>query len=171
MCQASGVGWARKRLPLNMSGGENERFPMATTFTAEIPAGTTSATGNALEETVTWTFATPAPTLTFYTPSYGPQPRNALIFVGFDQLIDPTAVLETISVTAGGKDYAIAQASAEEVAANENITALTQRVGRWALGGPPRHRGIPRQYNGHRQCWPWHPFCRRTTHHRNGAIL
>jgi hypothetical protein len=114
-------------------GGENERFPMATEFTAEIPAGTTSATGNELAETVTWTFATPAPVMTFYSPSYGPQPRNALIFVGFDQLIDPAAVLETISVTAGGQEYAIAQASAEEVAADENVKALAQRVGegRW----------------------------------------
>ena len=114
-------------------GGENERFPMATNFTVEIPAGTTSATGNALEEAVTWQFATPAPKLTFYSPSYGPQPRKTLIFVGFDQLIDAAAVLETISVTAGGQEYAIAQASAEEVAADENVSVLAQRVGdgRW----------------------------------------
>jgi uncharacterized protein YfaS (alpha-2-macroglobulin family) len=120
-------------LTFEYSGGENERFPMATEFTVEIPAGTTSATGNELEETVTWTFSTPAPTMTFYAPSVGPQRRDPLIFVGFDQLIDPTAVLETISVTASGRTYPITQASAEEVEADERIKALAQRVGegRW----------------------------------------
>ncbi|MCC6454277.1 MAG: hypothetical protein IT328_04990 [Caldilineaceae bacterium] len=120
-------------LTFEYAGGENERFPMATTFTAEIPAGTQSATGGKLAETVTWTFATPAPKLTYYAPSYGPQPRSVLLFAGFDQLIDPAAVLKTISVTAGGRTYEIAQASAEEVAANANIAALAKRVGggRW----------------------------------------
>ena len=114
-------------------GGEGERFPMATNFTAEIPAGTTSATGNELAETVTWDFSTPAPIMSFYSPNYGPQARDTLIFVGFDQLIDPDAVLETISVTAGGSEYAVALASAEDVEANEGIKALAQRVGegRW----------------------------------------
>jgi hypothetical protein len=114
-------------------GGENERFPMATEFTVEIPAGTTSALGNEVEETVTWTFSTPAPSMTFYSPSYGPQRRDPLIFVGFDQLIDPAAVLETISVTAGGREYAVTQASAEEVEADEGLKGMAQRVGegRW----------------------------------------
>lgn len=114
-------------------GGENERFPMATEFTVEIPAGTTSATGNELAETVTWTFATPAPNLTLFSPQSGPQARDVLIFVGFDQLIDPAAVLETIRVTAGGNEYALTQASAEEVAANEAIKTMSERVGegRW----------------------------------------
>jgi uncharacterized protein YfaS (alpha-2-macroglobulin family) len=114
-------------------GGENERFPMATEFTVEIPAGTKSATGGELAEAVTWTFSTPAPTMTFYTPSYGAQPRNALIFVGFDQLVDPAAVLKTINVTAGGQTYTVTQASAEEVAADATVKALADRVGegRW----------------------------------------
>jgi uncharacterized protein YfaS (alpha-2-macroglobulin family) len=120
-------------LTFEYSGGENERFPMATEFTVEIPAGTESATGNQLEETVTWTFSTPAPKMTYYAPSYGPQSRNPLIFVGFDQRIDPSAVLGTISVTAGGNSYDLTQASAEEVEANQNIKALADRVGegRW----------------------------------------
>jgi alpha-2-macroglobulin len=120
-------------LTFEYAGGENERFPMATTFTAEIPAGTRSATGNELEETLTWTFATPAPTLTFYSPSFGPQRRDVLMFAGFDQLIDPAAVLDTINVTAGGQTYAVRQATTEEVAANADATALAQRVGdgRW----------------------------------------
>lgn len=120
-------------LTFEYMGGENERFPMATNFTAEVPAGTKSATGGELAEAVKWTFSTPAPTLTFYTPSYGPQARDVLMFAGFDQLIDPAAVLETINVTAGGKSYAVEQASADEVSADEAIDALAKRVGdgRW----------------------------------------
>lgn len=120
-------------LTFEYEGGENERFPMATEFTVEIPAGTESATGNALDETVTWTFSTPAPKLIYSTPQYGPQPRDPLILIAFDQLIDPAAVLETVSVTAGGHTYPVVQASEEEIAANANFAAQVQNrsAGRW----------------------------------------
>jgi uncharacterized protein YfaS (alpha-2-macroglobulin family) len=114
-------------------GGENERFPMATEFTVEIPAGTQSARGATLDRAVTWTFATPAPTLTFSAPTHGPQRRDTLIFVGFDQLINPTAVLSTIQVRAGGRSYPVRMATPAEVAADANIQQLAERVGegRW----------------------------------------
>jgi len=38
-----------------------KRFPMATKFTARVPAGTKSATGQVLEKDVVWTFTTPPP--------------------------------------------------------------------------------------------------------------
>ena len=38
-----------------------KRFPMATKFTARVPAGTKSATGQALQKDVVWTFTTPPP--------------------------------------------------------------------------------------------------------------
>jgi hypothetical protein len=36
-----------------------DRFPMATEYIVEIPAGTESAVGGILEESVSWTFSTP----------------------------------------------------------------------------------------------------------------
>src|SRR5690606_11790470 len=67
-----------KTLTFEYAGGDNERFPMATVFTATVPAGTTSVTGGELAEEVSWTFSTPAPQLTYWLPSGGPQPRDPL---------------------------------------------------------------------------------------------
>lgn len=122
-----------KTLTFEYTSAEIDRFPKATEYTVEIPAGTTSATGNALAEAVTWTFRTPAPKLEYTYPSYGPQPLNPLLFVSFDQRIDPAAVLATISVTAGGEAYAVQPATAEEVAADAGVSGLIKRTleGRW----------------------------------------
>lgn len=116
-------------LTFEYSGGVNERFPMATNFTVEIPAGTRAVTGGELAEAVTWNFATPAPKLTSYAPSYGPQPRTVMLFAGFDQAIDPAAVLATIDVTAGGHSYPVRLATPEEIATDATLAALAQRTG------------------------------------------
>jgi len=122
-----------KTLTFEYESAEIDRFPKATEYTVEIPAGTTSATGGELAETVTWTFRTPPPKLEYTYPSGGPQPLNPLIFVSFDQQIDPAAVLETISVTAGGEEYAVQLATDEAVAAAPHVSRLAKQVlaGRW----------------------------------------
>nr|MBC7243870.1 hypothetical protein [Chloroflexota bacterium] len=109
------------------------RFPMATIYTVEIPAGTTSAIGGRLEETVSWTFTTPPPRVVSTHPAEGPQVRNPLIFVAFDQRIDPSAVLETIKVKAGGKVFPTMLAKKEEVEADETVARLAKDAGegRW----------------------------------------
>lgn len=110
-----------------------DRFPMATEYSVEIPEGTTSATGGALQEAVRWTFSTPAPRLLNYWPSSGPQRRDPLFFAAFDQLVDPPAVLNTLSVTAGGEEVEVRLAAAEEVAADSTVSALARSAGegRW----------------------------------------
>ena len=47
--------------PAAKTGFAAGRFPAATRYTVEIPAGTTSATGGKLSQGVTFTFTTPAP--------------------------------------------------------------------------------------------------------------
>ena len=74
------------------------RFPMATKYTAEIPAGTTSASGGKLTKTVAWTFTTPPPQVQASYPNDGPHPLEPLMFVAFDQGIDPAAVLKKVEV-------------------------------------------------------------------------
>ena len=46
-----------------------KRFPMATKFTARVPAGTKSATGQTLAKDVTWTFTTPPPKVETMIPN------------------------------------------------------------------------------------------------------
>ncbi len=122
-----------KTLSFEYSSEEFDRFPMATEYTVEIPAGTQSATGGVLAEAVTWTFTTPPPTIQATYPNYGPVRTDPLLFVSFDQGIDAAAVLETIKVTAGGEEFPVRLANSEEVATDTNVQNLVKnsREGRW----------------------------------------
>jgi len=110
-----------------------DRFPMATEYVATIAAGTESANGNALAEEVSWTFRTPAPQVRQIFPEFEPQPTDPIIFIAFDQQIDPEAVLESISVTANRETFALELVSQEEAEADEQIKRRIEqaREGYW----------------------------------------
>ncbi|MEO7539236.1 MAG: Ig-like domain-containing protein, partial [Pyrinomonadaceae bacterium] len=99
-----------------------KRFPMATKFTARIPAGIRSATGQVLQKDFTWTFTTPPPKVETMIPKDQIVKRDALMFVSFDQEINPEAVLASMSVTAGGKKLAVRLATPEEINRDGSIT-------------------------------------------------
>ncbi len=122
--------------PQAAQGAGTGRFPMATRYTAEIPAGTRSASGSKLAKAVTWTFTTPPPQLSASYPPEGPQPLEPLMFVAFDQRIDPAAVLKTITVTVGANPQwspSLRLATAEEVQADKAVSRLADDAGegRW----------------------------------------
>ncbi|MCW5803709.1 MAG: Ig-like domain-containing protein [Deltaproteobacteria bacterium] len=78
------------------------RFPQATTYTVEIPAGTKAAGGNALAKATKFTFETPPPSLI----SHYPYPDAATyldtpVFLLFDQKIDAAAVLAKVKLASG----------------------------------------------------------------------
>ena len=111
-----------------------DRLPMATEFVAEVPAGTVSATGNELPETVRWTFSTPpVQMVNSYPPEYEPQPLEPIIFIAFDQLIEPDAVLAALHLTADGDAQDIRLATAEEIEADDRVSSLVAnaREGYW----------------------------------------
>ncbi|WP_420627315.1 alpha-2-macroglobulin family protein [Candidatus Leptofilum sp.] len=111
-----------------------DRLPMATEFVAEIPAGTVSATGNALAETVRWTFSTPpVQMVSNYPAQYEPQPLEPIIFVEFDQLIEPEAILAVTRLTADGDSEAIRLATEAEIAVDEWVSrrVASANEGRW----------------------------------------
>jgi len=123
-----------KTLTFEATGAEVDRLPMATEYAAEVPAGTESATGGVLDEDVTWRFQTPPPQIERRYPEGGAsQPLEPLLFVAFDQLIDPAAVLETVQVTAGGETYPLQLATSEEVAEDDSVSRLAEQAGdgRW----------------------------------------
>ncbi len=110
------------------------RFPMATVFKAKVPAGTKSATGQTLQKDVTWTFKTPPPKVEQMIPSNGQVTRrDALMFVSFDQKINPDEVIKTISVTGKGKKLPIRLATEEEIKADSSIPYYTKQAqpNRW----------------------------------------
>ncbi len=112
---------------------EGERLPMATEFTATVPAGTRSASGGALREAVTWKFSTPPVQLKTKYPEGGPVRRDAIIFMEFDQRVDPTAVLRTIRLSSGATNLKIRLATDEEINADETVKRLAGAAvkGRW----------------------------------------
>ena len=77
-----------------------DRLPMATEYVATVPAGTESATGGVLAESVSWRFSTPPAEMITSFPHGDAQPLEPTFFVAFDQRIDPDSVLSTIQVTA-----------------------------------------------------------------------
>jgi uncharacterized protein YfaS (alpha-2-macroglobulin family) len=110
-----------------------KRFPMATKFTARIPAETKSATGQTLTKDVTWTFTTPPPKVEQMIPAGQTTRRDALMFISFDQEINAEAVLKTIKVTGGGKTLPVRLATQEEIDKDDSIAyyVKTAQPRRW----------------------------------------
>ena len=110
-------------------------LPMATLYGAAIAAGTTSASGAVLRDSVQWSFRTPAPTLRkhplYRRRSYGPLP---VLFAAFDQRIDPNAVLSHVRLLVEdvGSAHAVRLATADEIAADAKVQRLVDAT-------PPGH--------------------------------
>ncbi|MEQ1603617.1 MAG: alpha-2-macroglobulin family protein [Pyrinomonadaceae bacterium] len=103
-----------------------KRFPMATKFTARVPAGTKSATGQVLAKDFSWTFTTPPPKVLQMIPNGGITKRDALMYLSFDQEVNPEAVLRTISVVSGGTKLPIRLATEAEISA-DNVISYTSK--------------------------------------------
>lgn len=95
------------------------RFPMATNYSVEVPAGTKSATGNALPTAKRWTFATPPVKIKSSYPTDGPHNRNPVLFIEFDQRIDSANMLKAIRLTAGATSWKLRLVSASEIESDE----------------------------------------------------
>ncbi len=109
------------------------RFPMATRYEVKVPAGTRSQNGGTLAAEAQWSFTTPALTLKESAPSGDAQPLQPVIFIGFDQAIDATAVLPFVKVNAGAQEVAMRMATASEVEADPVAAPLAKQAqaGRW----------------------------------------
>ncbi len=112
---------------------EGGRMPMATAYAVTVPAGTKSALGNALPESKSFNFATPPPALKSSHPSGQGQPRDALMFLEFDQRIDAASVLEKLKLRPAASGLRLRLATPEEIAADETVKELVKRAneGRW----------------------------------------
>ena len=119
---------------LIFDAGSGKRLPMATEYSVSVAAGTKSVTGGALDKATTFTFKTPAVRL---LENYGPrgngQSRDPLIWLPFDQKINPEAVLKTVKVLAGDKPVGVRRATTAEL---EKITGKSETPERW-LGLKP----------------------------------
>ncbi len=123
----------------------DKRFPMATKFTARVPAGTKSANGLTLQKDVVWTFTTPPPKVEQMYPQNQIVKRDALMFVSFDQEIDPATVLQTINVTGQNKRLAIRLATQAEIDADGSISYYSKQAQpkRWLAFRAVNSDGLP----------------------------
>ncbi len=118
---------------LLFEAANDQRFPAATDFTVEIPAGTKSATGATLTSVKRWRFSTPPPKVQTSYPNDGPHRRDPLMFVSFDQNINPEAVLQTIKVTSGNQVFKLKLASETEINADQTVSSYAKSAekNRW----------------------------------------
>src|ERR1043165_3880706 len=110
------------------------RFPMATQYSVTVPAGTKSAAGGTLANAKSWTFTTPTPTIVqSYPGKEHTQSRDTLMFIAFDQRIDPAAMINSIQVKSGDTDLPTRLATDEEVAASSEVKQLVNatQTDRW----------------------------------------
>ncbi len=105
-----------------------KRFPMATKFTARVPAGTKSATGQTLQKDVTWTFTTPPPKVETMIPQSQIVRRDALMYIQFDQQINADAVLKTIAVNGSGQRLRLRLATQEEIDKDGSISYYAKQA-------------------------------------------
>jgi uncharacterized protein YfaS (alpha-2-macroglobulin family) len=105
-----------------------KRFPMATKFTARVPAGTRSANGQVLQKDVVWTFTTPPPKVEQMFPQNQIVKRDALMFISFDQEINPEAVLRTITVSGSRTRLAVRLATQAEIDADASISYYSKQA-------------------------------------------
>ena len=99
-------------------GTKGGRFPMATTYTVEIPAGTKSAAGAPLVEPSRFTFQTPTAQLGTVWPQSEPSGLEPLIVLPFDQAVDGEALLAHLTLTGGSASYPLRLATDAEIAAD-----------------------------------------------------
>ncbi len=103
-----------------------DRMPMATDYTVTVPQGTKSATGASLAEPVSWKFSTPAVTVKRSQPQ-GQTSLEPLMFVEFDQAIDPNGVLATTELK-GSAVTPIRLATDEEIKRDSAINEQVKNV-------------------------------------------
>ncbi|MBC7882688.1 MAG: Ig-like domain-containing protein, partial [Anaerolineae bacterium] len=109
------------------------RFPMATEYTATIPAGAKAANGQILPQGQTWKFRTPAPSLQASFPGGTRQTLDPIIFLRFDQKVKPEAILARLQLRSGLKNWPLRLATPTEIEADSFTHGLTQglKAGYW----------------------------------------
>ncbi|HEX8116120.1 MAG TPA: hypothetical protein VF521_02495, partial [Pyrinomonadaceae bacterium] len=105
---------------------EGGRLPMATEFTVMVP-------GREGLAPAMWRFATPAPKLVQKYPDDVSARRDAVVFMEFDQRVEPAAVLRGVKLQAGGAAVQVRLATEDEIRRDENVKGLVASAtgGRW----------------------------------------
>lgn len=108
--------------------GELDRLPGSTDYTVEVPAGTRAANGAELAESVSWTFTTPAVSVTDFVGDDESLPLTPVFVAVFDQRVDPDAVLATIELVTGDVTHALQLATDAEIEADDDAARAVEQA-------------------------------------------
>lgn len=127
-----------RTLRFEVEPGELDRLPAATEYEVTVPAGTTSITGGRLAESVSWSFATPAPSVESFVGEDETTSLRPVFVAVFDQRVDADAVLTTITVEVDGRNVPIRLATDAEIEADAAArTAVGQALDARAVAFRP----------------------------------
>ncbi|MBT9586392.1 hypothetical protein IV102_23820 [bacterium] len=113
------------------------RFPMATEFRLEIPAGATAANGARLKSAEHFSFETPPLRLEQPYPTGGPQILKPLIFMRFNQDVEAAMVARLLRLSGGAPTPKLRQATPEELALDDTVHGMVEGAGqRWVAVVP-----------------------------------
>ncbi|HND18931.1 MAG TPA: Ig-like domain-containing protein, partial [Acidobacteriota bacterium] len=108
------------------------RLPKATQFEVTVPAGTQSATGNALKDTRQWRFSTPGPHIEWHFVGVQDDVLRPLVVIRFDQKINPDEVAPFLRLTVQGETFPIQKVNFAELEADEKSQ-------KWVLDYPDEY--------------------------------
>jgi uncharacterized protein YfaS (alpha-2-macroglobulin family) len=125
--------WLGAQTLIFQPAAEGGRLPMATEYNVTIPAGTRSAMGNVLPKAKTFTFATPPPSIIKSYPSGNSVSRDPLMYLEFDQRIDPAKILAHLKLNPEVPGVRLRLATDDELATNSYDDELRKAAveGRW----------------------------------------
>ena len=113
------------------------RFPAATRYQVVISAGVHAASGNTLEEKVSFEFETPPVKLLSNYPTGEAVDLTPLLFMSFDQRVDPKALIDAVRLE-GRKPRKLRIATEKEIEADARVVQLIEdsEPGRWVVLKP-----------------------------------
>lgn len=107
---------------------DHARLPMSTEYQLTVAAGTQAADGSRLAKPIQWTFKTPTLKLQNSYPSGESVALNPLLFLSFNQRIEPSAILPFIQIEAKGQGLTARLATDDEIKADEQVAALLKQA-------------------------------------------
>lgn len=114
---------------------ERGRMPMATRYRLTIPAGTAAPDGSTIDTAFEQVFTTPPPTMTTYQPAGRTVGAEPVIFMAFDQAVDPAAIADIVVVSARSDRAArgVRLATTAEIASDPQVQRAVDgaKPGRW----------------------------------------
>lgn len=106
----------------------NERLPMATEYKLAVPTTTKAADGSLLAKPVQWSFKTPTLKLQTSYPSGESVVLTPLLFLAFNQQIEPDKVLPFIQIATNGQKLTARLATEDEIKADKEVAELAKQA-------------------------------------------